>query len=64
MEQVILVDGLDHPFLLDEPSIERRRQARLSFEDLSILFILIVQVLLFFQQILANLVQCIKEKKK
>lgn len=35
MEQVILVDGLDHPFLLDEPSIEKE-QARLSFEELSI----------------------------
>jgi aldose 1-epimerase len=35
MEQVTLVGGLDHPFLLDEPGLAKE-QARLSLDDLSI----------------------------
>ena len=62
MEQVILVDGLDHPFLLDEPSIEKE-QARLSFEELSISVYTDRPSIVIFQQILANLVQYIKGKK-
>jgi len=34
-EQVKLVDGFDHPFLLDEPSLTKE-QASLSYEDLTI----------------------------
>lgn len=35
MEQVQLVGGIDHPFLLDEQSLEKE-QARLSLNDLSV----------------------------